>query len=579
MTHLRVAVAQLPNRVGDFPGNTDRIVAAMAWAEHEVEADVLVLPELVLTGYGLGDLVSHREFVDDAADALTEVARHSGRTTTIVSTIERVQPQQSWDTRKRDVSICAALVSGGEVRGTYHKVLLPFYDVFDEGRHFAPGTEPDALWRIGDVVAGVAICEDTWSSDGPPEAQSAAGAQILLVPNASPFHRGKAAGRLANTRAVAQRNGIPVVYVNTVGGQDELAFDGGSIVVDANGVLLHRGLEFAEDRFWLDVAVAPPRVLRRRAANVHTRPTPRRNPVAPGPPTEPKPDVEAVWRAIVTALRDFVTANDFHGVAIGLSGGIDSSVTAALAVDAVGADRVLALAMPSPDTAEAETVDARKLAENLGILLEVVPVGTPSSDDDVPGPAREQQVAESPLERERRYARSRAAVLGDIFNERGYLILATGNKSEISIGEASLLGDLTGGFAPLKDCPKTLVYNLAAHRQGRSPVFPPELLRRPSTTHRLGSAEIPDYEILDHIVRRHVEHGEGLSEIVDTGHDAAVVEYVLNRIADSERIRRYAPPGVKVTSRAFGQDRHMPISNAWRTHRRPPDGPTSRTAR
>ncbi len=566
MTHLRIAVAQLPNRVGDLHGNTERIASAMDWAEHEAEADVLVLPELVLTGYGLGDLVLFREFVDDAARALAELALHSGRTTTVVSTIDRVQPQRSWDSRPRDVAICAALLSGGEIRGKYHKVLLPFYDVFDEARHFVPGNQPDKLWRIGDVVAGVSICEDAWSADGPPEAQSAAGAQILLVPNASPFHRGKASGRLATTQAVARRNGVPVVYVNLCGGQDELAFDGGSIVVDADGTLLHRGLEFAEDRFWLDVEVAPPRSLRNPATNVHTRPTPDRAPVVPAAPKEPMGDIEAVWHAIVTALRDYVFGNGFEGIALGLSGGIDSAVTAALAADAVGTDRVLALAMPSPDTADTETADARELAENLGIFFEVVPISMPSEPSDVPGPARARRVPDSPHERERRYARMRAAVLGDIFNERGYLVLATGNKSVISIGEASLLGDLTGGFAPLKDCSKTLVYQLAEHRQQRSPVFPPRTLRRESTIQRIGSDALPGYDVLDDIVQRNIEYGEGLTDIVAAGHEPGVVEYVLHRIAGAERIRRYAPPGVKVTSRAFGQDIRMPISNAWRTH-------------
>lgn len=273
MQTLRVAVAQLPNRVGDLAGNTRRIAEAMDWAERRAGADVLVLPELALTGYGLGDLVLHREFLDDANDALHELAAKSGRMTTVVSTVERVPPQRSWDTAERQVAISAALLAGGSLRGSYHKHLLPMYDLFDEARTFAPGQHPDQLWRLGDVVAGVAICEDLWSPDGPPEAQSVAGAQILLVPNASPFHRGKAAGRLANTQAVALRNGLPVVYVNFVGGQDEVAFDGGSIVVDGEGTLLHRGREFAEDRFWLDVPVAPPRPLTGPVTNVHTRPT------------------------------------------------------------------------------------------------------------------------------------------------------------------------------------------------------------------------------------------------------------------------------------------------------------------
>lgn len=566
--YLRVAVAQLPNRVGDLDGNTERVAAAMSWAEEEAGADVLVLPELVLTGYGLGDLVLHPEFVEDADDALGELARRSGRTTTVLSTIERVPPRRAWDTRERDVAIAAAVLADGEVRGTYHKVLLPSYDLFDEARNFAPGRQPDQLWRIGDVVAGVSICEDLWSDDGPPEAQSAAGAQILLVPNASPFHRGKAEGRLTNSRAVAVRNGVPVVYVNFVGAQDELAFDGGSIVVGADGELLHRGREFAEDRFVVDVPVADPRPVRGPITNVHTRPVLRAEADHVGTPRERIGDVAAVWEAIVAALRDYVDRNGFEGVALGLSGGIDAAVTAVLAADAVGPERVLALAMPGSETGSEETRSAEQLAADLGISLEIIEVAAPSTDEDVPEPATDHAADRSRYGRERSYARARAAVLFDIFEERRYLVLATGNKSEISIGEASLFGDLAGGFAPLKDTPKTLVYDLARMRNQHGGVIPEATLERPSTTARLGPSGLPSYEVLDDIVQRYVEHGQGLPEMVAAGHDIGVVEDVLHRIDDAELNRRYAPPGVKVTSRAFDQDRRMPISNEWRVHRR-----------
>src|SRR5215212_1495701 len=252
MPILRIAAAQLRNRIGDFDGNAERIAEAMEWAEQEAQADVLVLPELVLTGYPLADLVLQREFVEDAQEALERLARQSRRMTTILSTIARVPPQRSWDNREREVSIAAMLLCDGEVRGRYHKVLLPIYDLFDEARNFAPGSRPNLVWRIGDVVAGVSICEDLWSGDGPPEAQAAAGAQILLVPNASPFHREKPTGRLKLVSQVARRNGAPVVYVNSVGGQDELVFDGGSLVVGADGGLLYRARQFAPERFVLD---------------------------------------------------------------------------------------------------------------------------------------------------------------------------------------------------------------------------------------------------------------------------------------------------------------------------------------
>jgi NAD+ synthase (glutamine-hydrolysing) len=413
----------------------------------------------------------------------------------------------------------------------------------------------------------VSICEDLWSPDGPPEAQSAAGAQILLVPNASPFHRGKAAGRLANTTAVATRNGLPVVYVNFVGGQDELAFDGGSLIVDGQGRLLHRGLEFTEDRFCVDVPVAGPRPVSGPVTNVHTRPVLRPDIVETGTPREPLPDVEAVWQAIVATLRDYMHRNGFEGVALGLSGGIDSAVTAALAVDAVGPDRVIALAMPSPETAARETVDGRSLADNLGIELRVVHLVSPSSAAVVVDPEGEEP-GETRTDRERRYARARTAILGDLVEDRRYLVLATGNKSEISIGDASLFGDLSGGFAPLKDCPKTLVYELARLRNKRGEVFPGRVLDQPSVMRRFPTLGVASYEVLDDIVQRDVEYGQGLTDMLEAGHDAETIQTVLRRIDDAELVRRYAPPGPKVTSRAFSQDRRMPISNEWRAHHR-----------
>lgn len=571
--YMRVAVGQLLNRVGDLAGNAKRIGAAMDWAEAE-GADVLVLPELTLTGYGLRDLVLHREFVDEAAEALRELARRSERTTTIIGTIDRVPPKRSWDTRERTVAIAAAIVGDGELRGMYHKSLLPAYDLFDEARLFAPGSAADLVWRIGDVVSGVAICEDLWSNDGPPEAQSAAGARILFAPNGSPYHQGKVVGRLANTRAVAIRNGFPVVYVNCVGGQDELAFDGGSIVVDADGTLLHRGREFEEDHFWVDVPIAPRRPMAATVRNVHTRPIARRERTPHETPRETMENTESAWNAIVMALRDYVDRNGFRGVAFGLSDGIDSAVTAALATDAVGPDRVLALAMPSPETRQIVTDTAREIADNLGIVLETVAVEAPSTHDDVPEPAQDLG-SPSAAARARGYARARAAILGDIFEERRYLLLATGNKSEISIGAASLYGDLAGGFAPLKDCPKTLVYALARHRNERNPVFPPRTLDSAANRARLEAADIPSYQVLDDLVQRYVEYGQGLSDMVAAGHEPELVERVLRLIDDAEVIRRYSPPGVKVTSRAFDQDRRMPISNEWRARFRYPSEASS----
>lgn len=565
MPSLRIAAAQLRNRVGDFDGNAERIAEAMEWAEQEAQADVLVLPELVLTGYPLADLVLHNEFVQDAQEALDRLAIRSRRMTTILSTITRVAPQRSWDNRERDVSIAAMLLCDGEVRGRYHKMLLPIYDLFDEARNFAPGSRSNLVWRIGDVVAGVSICEDLWSPDGPPEAQSAAGAQILLVPNASPFHRGKASSRLDLTRKVAIRNGVPVVYVNCVGGLDDLVFDGGSIVVDGEGTLLARGAEFAEERFTVDVPVGEPRPINGPLSNVHTRPTVRREkPSEARDPRPPMDNLEAVWSALVMGVRDYTELNGFNGVALGLSGGIDSAVTAMVAADALGPERVLAMAMPAPDTPDEERADAEELARNLGITFETVPVDTPTSATDVPQDAEPLIDEDSEVRQERRYARARAATLSDIFDERGYLVLATSNKTHISVGTANLFGDLAGRFAPLKDCPKTLLYELARYRNTIAKVCPQRVLNRQTSTQAaILHHDLPSYEVLDEIIERYVEHSAGLQDFTDAGFDPAAVIDVLRRIDEAEMTRRYAPPGIKVTSRAFNQDRRMPLTNNW----------------
>jgi NAD+ synthase (glutamine-hydrolysing) len=569
MLILRIAVAQLPNRVGDLDGNAERIAEAMEWAEQEAQADVLVLPELVLTGYPLADLVLHQEFVEDTQEALDRLARQSGRMTTVLSTIDRVPPQRSWDNRERDVSIAAMLLCDGEVRGRYHKVLLPIYDLFDEARNFAPGSRPNLVWRIGDVVVGVSICEDLWSPDGPPEAQSTAGAQILLVPNASPFHRGKANSRLDLTRRVAIRNGVPVVYVNCVGGLEDLVFDGGSIVVDGEGALLARGAEFAEEKFTVDVPVGEPRPISGPLSNLHTRPTARHNPPETWTPRPPMGNLEAVWSALVMGVCDYTERNGFNGVALGLSGGLDSAVTAMVAADALGPERVLALAMPAPDTSDEEYADAEELARNLGVTFETVPVGMPTSETDVPEEAEPLIDEDAAVRQERRYGRARAATLSDIFEERGYLVLATSNKTHISVGTANLFGDLAGRFAPLKDCPKTLVYALARYRNTIAEVCPQRILDRQTSSQAIIlHNDLPSYEVLDEIVERYVEHSASLKDLTDAGFDPAVVADVLRRIDEAEMTRRYTPPGIKVTSRAFNQDRRMPLTSSWHARQR-----------
>ena len=559
---LRVAGAQLDNVVGDIQGNTRRILEAMSWAEAQ-DADVLVLPELALTGYPLDDLALRPDFVDSALSALSELARHSGRTTTVVGTIDAVRPRRGRDSRPRGVSIAAALLCDGELRGMYHKVLLPNYEVFDEARNFAAGRRPGALWRIGATVAGVSICEDLWSGDGPPEAQAAGGAQILLVPNASPFHRGKAEGRRSLAAAVARRNGVPVVYVNCVGGQDELVFDGGSIVVDGGGDVLFRAAQFEPARFCLDVPLARPRPLRSRPRVIHARVGAPRAPEPP-PASPPQADeLTQVWQALVVGTRDFTHRNGAGAAVLGLSGGIDSAVTAAIAADALGAPNVLGVSMPSPGTPDVEVANARRLAGDLGIGFELVDV-SPVLAALVEGLGTVLEDALTDRSEEELHARARGAMLLAIADELGRILLATGNKSELSVGSAVLYGDMAGGFAPIRDCPKTLVYELARHRNRRGRAIPEGILERPPTALHQEWLDLPPYEILDPIVERYVEEGAAPEGIIAAGFDRATVRGVLQLIDDAEFERRQAPPGVKITARAFGKDRRMPIANAWR---------------
>lgn len=565
MSVLRVAGAQLPNVVGDLDGNCARILDAMRWAEAQ-EADVLLLPELALTGYPLEDLALRHEFVTAAMDGLDTLAAASGTTTTVLGTIDPVVPRRSWDTRPRGVAIGAALLCDGEVRGVYHKMLLPTYEVFDEARNFAPGAQPGAVWRIGGTVAGVCICEDLWSDDGPPEAQAAAGAQVLLVLNASPFHREKPEGRRDLVAAVARRNGVPLVYVNCVGGQDELVFDGGSLVVEATGDVRFRAEQFTPARFCVDVEAASARPLVGPVRSVHARIGLDR-PAAPPPDSARQLDeLEQVWQALVTGTREFAYKNGARAAVLGLSGGIDSAVTAAVAADALGGENVLGVAMPAPGSPPRDLTDAEALAGNLGIAFEVVRMDAIMT---AVGSGLAPVIEGRPMGNVRHdlLARMRGAVLQAISDELGHLALATGNKTELSIGSAALYGDMSGGWAPLKDCPKTLLYTLARHRNRERRAIPNAILEKTPSALMGEEVGLPPYEELDPIVERYVERGDGIAEIVAAGFDAEVARGVLQLVDNAEPVRRLIPPGIKITKRAFGKDRRMPITNAWRPFR------------
>jgi len=545
---VRVAGGQLNLTVGDLAGNEARIAEVMAWAEAE-RADVLLLPELAINGYPPEDLVLRRDFVRMGIEARDRLAERSRSMAVVVGFVDFADPvvRGAADAQERNVANAAAILQNGNVTGSYHKVLLPNYGVFDEDRYFSVGLRPDATWELGGFVAGVSICEDIWRADGPPAQQAAAGAQLLFNINASPFHRGKAADRERMIIDRARATSTPVVYLNLVGGQDELVFDGASLVVTADGTVIHRSPQFAEDLFVVDVPLAGENP-------ADTSLTPLLDPI------------EEVYRALTTGLGDYVRKNGFQSVVIGLSGGIDSALTAAVAADALGPDAVWGVAMPSRFSSKHSVEDALELAANLGIRIDQVPV------DDVYASFLETLdplfagtsfgVAEENLQ-----ARARGAILMAISNKHGPMVVATGNKSEMAAGYATLYGDMVGGYAVLKDVFKTLVYELARWRNKDGEVIPQNSIdKEPSAELRPNQKDsdtLPSYEVLDAILERYIEDDWSTAEIVGEGHDPALVARVARMVDRNEYKRRQAAPGVKITTKAFGKDRRLPITNAY----------------
>ncbi len=548
---LRVAGAQLNLCVGDIAGNERRIAEAMSWAETE-HADVLLLPELAINGYPPEDLVLRPDFVSAGLAALERLAARSGSTTVVVGFVDRSQgpSRGAVDAEDRRVANAAAILREGKIEGVYHKVLLPNYGVFDEDRYFAVGQDPARVWKMGDVEAGVSICEDIWLPDGPPRDQAEAGAQVLLNINASPFHKGKAREREAMIIDRARDSSVPVVYLNLVGGQDELVFDGCSLVVAADGTIVHRSPQFEEDTFVVDVPLPG-------------------EAVAPGSVTEHLGVEEEIYRALETGLGDYVRKNGFKQVVIGLSGGIDSALTAVIAADTLGADAVWGVAMPSRFSSQHSIDDARALAENLGIRFDVIPIDDVySSFLDALGPVfagTDFGTAEENLQ-----ARTRGAILMAISNKHGPMVVATGNKSEMAAGYATLYGDMVGGYAVLKDVFKTVVYDLVRWRnKGRDDkagdVIPQSTIDKPPSAElrpdQKDSDSLPPYEVLDEILALYVESDVGVTEIVERGFDPDLVRRVAGMVDRNEYKRRQAAPGVKITVKAFGKDRRLPITN------------------
>ena len=571
MDNLRIALAQINVTVGDLAGNVGQIVAHVERAR-EVGADLIAFPELAVTGYPPEDLLLKPSFVAANRAAVEEIAAATRGLTAVVGFADV----------EEDVYNAAAVLHDGALAGVYRKQYLPTYGVFDEDRTFRAGVA-NPIFVVGGAVVGVSVCEDIWYPEGPPQVQARGGAQLLINISASPYYAGKGAARERMLATRAADNVALVAFCNLVGGQDELVFDGGSVIFDERGELVARGAEFEEDFVVADLDVGG--VFRQRLHDPRRRKEPVASvtrvvlpPVAREGPRPDLPDphilrrlprVEEVYRALTAGTRDYVRKNGFQQAVIGLSGGVDSALVACIAADALEPENVTGVAMPSRYSADFSETDAARLAANLGIHFRVIPIERAfQAYLDIlakPFAGQEPDVTEENLQ-----ARVRGNLLMALSNKFGWLVLTTGNKSEMSVGYATLYGDMAGGFAVIKDVPKMLVYELARWRNARpgGPVIPERVLTRPPSAElrpdQKDTDSLPPYEVLDAILQAYVEEDRSLAEIVALGFDEPVVRRVLRMVDRNEYKRRQAPPGVKITPRAFGRDRRLPITNRFR---------------
>lgn len=567
MPRLRIAAAQLNLVVGDLEGNAERVLDAYERAERE-GCDLVAFPELAITGYPPEDLLLRPAFVAQAVEALEKVAARTGRAAAIIGFPEP----------DRDLYNSAAVCANGKVLGVYRKHLLPNYAVFDEERYFEPWPVDGPLFVVGGVRVAVSICEDAWSPSGPVLTQAAAGAELVVNVNASPYYAGRWREREAMLATRAADASVPVLYVNLVGGQDELVFDGASMCFDEGGRLLARAKQFEEDMLVVDLDVRP--AFRRRALDPRGR---RRAAALPevavsevqlgdrltSSRIEPVLDpVREVYEALVLGTRDYVTKNGFTDVVIGLSGGIDSSLVAVIAADALGPEHVVGVLMPSRFSSEGSITDAEAVASAIGIRTLTVPI-EPAHTAFLEMLAEPFAGLETGLAEENLQARIRGTLLMTLSNKLGWMVLTTGNKSEMATGYSTLYGDMAGGFSVIKDVPKTLVYALARDRNERAPrpLIPETVIDKPPSAElrpdQKDSDSLPDYAALDPIVEGYVEDDQSVAELVAEGNDAETVRRIASLIDRNEYKRRQAPPGVRVSPKAFGKDRRLPITNRW----------------
>ncbi len=574
---MRIALAQINPTVGDLEGNVSKIIDYLQRAKR-VDADLIAFPELAVTGYPPEDLLLKSQFIDDNLQALKRIQESVSDITAIVGFVDR----------KNDIYNAAALIHNKEIIDVYHKVYLPNYGVFDEYRYFQAGVRYP-VYRIGDAWIGINICEDIWYPEGPARIQSLAGAEVILNINASPYHIGKGRLREEMLSTRAFDNIVILAYLNTVGGQDELIFDGHSLILDQDGNVIIRGKQFEEDLIIADLnfegimmkRLHTPRrrqeVMNLEKGTVEKITVSRKKlshkenrlPVRPKSGYRTFDTMEEVYTALILGTSDYVKKNGFKGVVIGLSGGIDSSLVASIAADALNAQNVNGLFMPSPYTSKGSREDAYALADNLGIRVREVPIDTimKSYRDAL---TKDFSGKPSDITEENLQARICGNILMAFSNKFGWLVLTTGNKSEMSVGYATLYGDMAGGFAVIKDVPKTMVYQLCRWKNDHAGrVIIPERMftKEPTAELRPGQKDtdtLPPYSVLDPILKAYIEEDRTFEEILSFGYDVEGSRKVIRMIDSSEYKRRQSPPGIKITQKAFGRDRRFPITNRYR---------------
>jgi NAD+ synthase (glutamine-hydrolysing) len=540
MSTLNILMAQLNTCVGDFDGNTDKVIESIRRAEEVHDSPVVVCPELTISGYPPEDLLLRPSIEVRVNQALEKLlGAMQGSAYVVLGYPRRVDGL---------LFNVAGVLHRGEIVAEYRKQCLPNYQVFDEKRYFTAGDQP-CLVDIAGVRVALSICEDIWE-EAPTQQAAQAGAQLLLNINSSPYHRGKRSERWELLAGRAREGGFPIVYVNQVGGQDELVFDGGSFVVDAGGALVAAAPNFEEGEYWVEMSFAdtPPDI-------------------SAAEPCQPLDELEATWRALVLGVRDYVNKNGFPAVVLGLSGGVDSALTLAVAVEALGPERVEAVMMPFRYTSQMSVEDAAEQARTLGVSYKVISI-EPIYDVFMDSLAGEFAGTRPDTTEENLQARCRGVILMSISNKKGYLVLTTGNKSEMAVGYSTLYGDMAGGFDVLKDVPKTLVFDLCRFRNALGPCIPQRVIDRPPSAElapdQKDEDSLPPYDVLDEILSMYVEQDCSAEAIIASGMDREQVHKVLRLVDINEYKRRQAPIGVRITRRGFGRDRRYPITSRWR---------------